>query len=122
VDLRGSRPHPLAAETALARLIRALAGDDAVVPGPFDERLAQYLALVADRAVLVVLDDAADEVQARPLLPTGGACAVLVTSRTPLRALEGAGCLVLGRCRRRTRRSSSRGWPAAPICANTALS
>jgi hypothetical protein len=54
-----------------------------------------YRALVADRGCLVVLDNAADAEQARPLLPGSGA-AVIVTSRNPLSDLDGAHRFELG--------------------------
>jgi tetratricopeptide (TPR) repeat protein len=46
--------------------------------------------MVADRSMLIVLEDATDERQVVPLLPGTSRCAVLVTSRGPLPALPGA--------------------------------
>ncbi len=49
-----------------------------------------YRNLLADRKVLVVLDDAVGESQVSPLLPGSGAAAVIITSRSRLTGLAGA--------------------------------
>ncbi|GAA3224447.1 hypothetical protein GCM10020256_33300 [Streptomyces thermocoprophilus] len=46
--------------------------------------------LLAPTRTLLVLDDAASAAQVRPLLPAGPGCAVVITSRSPLTALDGA--------------------------------
>jgi hypothetical protein len=79
----------------LARFLRSLGLDGAMIPVDQDEREALYRACLADRRVLVVLDDAASEAQVRPLLPGPPGCAVLVTSRARLVGLEGARLLDL---------------------------
>ena len=60
------------------------------IPDPVEERVDAYRTLVADRRILVVLDDAADAAQVRPLLPSGPGSVVLVTSRPQLVGLESA--------------------------------
>ncbi|MCA1656226.1 MAG: tetratricopeptide repeat protein, partial [Actinobacteria bacterium] len=55
-----------------------------------EERSSLYRGLLANRVVLVVLDNAASETQVRPLMPGARTCAVLVTSRRRLLGLEGA--------------------------------
>jgi hypothetical protein len=60
------------------------------VPPELDQRVALYRSLIADRRVLVVLDNAASEEQVRPLLPSGSRSAALITSRTRLSGLEAA--------------------------------
>jgi tetratricopeptide (TPR) repeat protein len=95
VNLRGAEPQPLDPGEALSRLLRALGVDGAAIPTAHGERSALYRAWLADRRVLVVLDDAADEAQVRPLLPGTAGCGVLATSRGRLLGLEGARLLDL---------------------------
>jgi DNA-binding SARP family transcriptional activator/tetratricopeptide (TPR) repeat protein len=90
VDLQGAGPDPVDAGTALTRFLRALGADDEALPTELDERVALYRATLTDRRVLVLLDNAADEAQLRPLIPAAPTCAVLVTSRSRLATLEGA--------------------------------
>ena len=95
VNLHGAEPQPLEAAVVLARFLRSLGLDGAMIPVEQEEREALYRACLADRRVLVVLDDAASEAQVRPLLPGTSGCAVLVTSRARLVGLEGARLLDL---------------------------
>ncbi|MEV5896487.1 AfsR/SARP family transcriptional regulator [Nonomuraea fuscirosea] len=80
--------HPLDPADALDRLLRALGLPGEHVPDRLDDRATLYRSLLAERRVLVVLDDAADEAQVRPLLPGGGGCHVLITSRRRLSGLD----------------------------------
>lgn len=91
VNLHGSTPgiDPLPPAGALARLLRSL-GETGPIPGSVEESAALYRSLTANRHVLVVLDNASDVHQVRPLLPAGGGCGVLVTSRRPLSTLDDA--------------------------------
>jgi tetratricopeptide (TPR) repeat protein/transcriptional regulator with XRE-family HTH domain len=95
VNLRGAEPQPLDPGEALSRLLRALGVDGAAIPADLGERTALYRARLADRRVLVVLDDVASEAQVRPLLPGTAGCGVLATSRARLVGLEGARLLDL---------------------------
>ncbi|PRX90746.1 AfsR/SARP family transcriptional regulator [Allonocardiopsis opalescens] len=79
----------------LAELLRALDVDGAVIPESAAERAAMFRARIADRAVLLVLDDAVDEARLEPLLPGTPGSAAVVTSRGPLPALPGAAALRL---------------------------
>ncbi|MDT9684921.1 BTAD domain-containing putative transcriptional regulator [Streptomyces sp. TRM76323] len=81
VDLRGTHPRPVPPEEALGRFLRRLGTPGSALPSGLEQRAEAYRALLADKRVLVVLDDAASAAQIRPLLPGTGSCAVLVTSR-----------------------------------------
>jgi tetratricopeptide (TPR) repeat protein len=74
----------------LGRFLRALGVGEQDVPQGAAEAAERFRALTADRRLLVVLDNAHDAVQVRPLLPAGPGCAVLVTSRQVLATLDGA--------------------------------
>ncbi|MFD9736577.1 BTAD domain-containing putative transcriptional regulator [Umezawaea sp. NPDC059074] len=90
LNLRGTG-SPLPPSHALARLLSDLGV--AEVPTEVDAAAAAYRSALAGRRVLVVLDDAANAVQVRPLLPGSPGCLVLVTSRDRLDGLvarEGA--------------------------------
>lgn len=89
VKLNGLSAQPVTPSQALERFLRALGVPGNVVPEGLEERAEMYRHWVADRRILVVLDDAADEEQARWLLPGSSSCAVLVTSRFRLTGLAG---------------------------------
>ncbi|MBB6170542.1 DNA-binding SARP family transcriptional activator [Nocardiopsis mwathae] len=90
VNLRGSESSPADPAQVLSRFLHALGIEGGVVPDGLEERAALYRSRLADRRVLVVLDNAASERQVRPLLPGTPGCAVLITSRARLTGLEGA--------------------------------
>jgi DNA-binding SARP family transcriptional activator len=83
-DLQGSQPRPAAAGAVMARFLRALGASPAELAPGGPERVGQYRSLLADRAVLIVLDDARDAAQVRSLLPGPGPSSVLITSRYAL--------------------------------------
>ncbi|KOV68410.1 BTAD domain-containing putative transcriptional regulator [Streptomyces sp. MMG1121] len=92
VNLHGATPGmtPLTAAQALAALLRDLGTEPRSIPEHPDAAAALLRSLLAPARILLVLDDAANAAQVRPLLPAGPGCAVIVTSRSPLTALDGA--------------------------------
>ncbi|MDT0433989.1 MULTISPECIES: helix-turn-helix domain-containing protein [Streptomyces] len=96
LDLRGLDAAPLPADEALLRLLGAQGVRGRDVPADTEERAALHRALLRDRRTLLVLADAADESQVRPLLPVPGRGAVWVTARRALTGLEHARRLPLG--------------------------
>ncbi|MEV8018897.1 BTAD domain-containing putative transcriptional regulator [Streptomyces sp. NPDC086554] len=93
VNLHGATPGmtPLTPDQALAALLRDLGVEPQRSPQHPDAASALLRSLLAPTRTLMVLDDAATAAQVRPLLPAGSGCAVIVTSRSPLAALDGAG-------------------------------
>lgn len=74
----------------LERFLRALGVPAAQMPEGLDERAEVYRSLVADRKVLIVLDDAVSESQVAPLFPGDGPAGMIITSRRRLTGLAGA--------------------------------
>ncbi|WP_242884744.1 AfsR/SARP family transcriptional regulator [Actinomadura litoris] len=68
----------------LLSFLRALGMSDQEIPEGLAERVQLFRSLVADRRVLVVLDNAVDEMQVTPLLPSGQECRTIVTTRRDL--------------------------------------
>ncbi|NBH10864.1 BTAD domain-containing putative transcriptional regulator, partial [Amycolatopsis sp. SID8362] len=81
VNLRGfdADREPMEPAVALAQLLRALGADPRRIPEEVDAQAGLYRSLLADRQVLLVLDNARDAEQVLPLLPPTGT--VLITSR-----------------------------------------
>jgi DNA-binding SARP family transcriptional activator len=92
LNLHGATPGsaPLAPLEALGRMLRALGLDPAQVPSAVEEAAARFRSLAAHRRLLVLLDNARDAEQVRPLLPASRTCAVLITSRQAMTTLEGS--------------------------------
>lgn len=95
VDLHGTREQPRRSQHVLRQFIQDLGAEvpDAIEPSRYP---ALYRTLLSDRRVLILLDDARDAAQVRPLIPGAPGCAVLVTSRSRLSDLSGNETLDLG--------------------------
>jgi DNA-binding SARP family transcriptional activator/tetratricopeptide (TPR) repeat protein len=92
VNLRGFDPAGSAKEPAQAvrGFLDALHVPAAQIPADPDGQAALFRHLLADKRVLLVLDNARDAAQVRPLLPDAPGCLVLVTSRNHLADLVAA--------------------------------
>ncbi|MGW6286278.1 BTAD domain-containing putative transcriptional regulator [Streptomyces sp. NPDC055107] len=89
-DLQGAsaRTRALAPAEVLGRFLRALGVDRSRIPAGSAEAAALYQSLLAERRVLIVLDNVAGSGQVRALLPAGRGCGALVTGRAMLSALD----------------------------------
>ncbi len=86
----GAAAHPATPGDVLARFLRDLGMAPESIPASEDERAAHYRSRLTGRKVLIVLDDAYDAAQVRPLLPGSASCAVLITTRNRLPDLAGS--------------------------------
>ncbi|MEW2378909.1 tetratricopeptide repeat protein [Micromonospora sp. NPDC047812] len=84
VDLGGFGDEPLEPMTVLGAFLRALGVRGGAVPPDLMSRIHLYRTLLAQRQMLIILDNAATTRQVTDLLPNGGRCAAIVTSRTTL--------------------------------------
>jgi DNA-binding SARP family transcriptional activator len=100
VNLRGFDPsdHAVAPADALRTLLCSLGVPAGDIPDGLDARAGMHRSILAGKRILIVLDNARDVQQVRPLLPGSPGCLVIVTSRNPLAGLamtEGARLLTL---------------------------
>ncbi|KAA6223613.1 AfsR family transcriptional regulator [Streptomyces albofaciens JCM 4342] len=95
VDLQGCGPRPADPETVLGAFLRALGVSDCAIPEGVGERAALYRSVLDGCRVLVLLDNARDAAQVRPLLPGTDGCAALITSRNRLAHLPGTHVMAL---------------------------
>jgi tetratricopeptide (TPR) repeat protein/transcriptional regulator with XRE-family HTH domain len=92
VNLRGFDPSgtPAAPEAAIRGFLDALGVPPERIPPAPQAQAGLYRSLLADKRMLLVLDNARDEQQVRPLLPASPGSLVLVTSRSQLGGLAAA--------------------------------
>ncbi|MEU6351667.1 BTAD domain-containing putative transcriptional regulator [Streptomyces sp. NPDC047072] len=98
VDLRGFTPgeQPMRPGTVIGTLLRTLGVPGERIPDDLDGRVALWRTTLANRRVLLVLDNAADAAQIRPLLPSHPGSLGLLTSRIRMVGLDGAEWMSIG--------------------------
>ncbi|MFE5814133.1 BTAD domain-containing putative transcriptional regulator [Streptomyces sp. NPDC056479] len=98
MDLRGFTPgeRSVTPASALDSLLRALGIPGDRIPDDVEGRAALWRSTLADRRVLLLLDNAVDAAQVLPLLPPAPGSLVLVTSRARLLDLDGAEWISIG--------------------------
>jgi tetratricopeptide (TPR) repeat protein len=95
VNLRGFDPSraPMEPAVAIRRFLDALDVSPERIPADPEDQAALYRSHLAGRRILILLDNARDAEQVRPLLPGVPGCLVVITSRDQLGglvALDGA--------------------------------
>lgn len=92
VNMRAFAPTgvPVAPHEAVRGFLEALGVPPSQIPATPDAQVALYRSQLAAKRILVVLDNARDAEQVRPLLPGARGCAVVVTSRNQLTSLVAA--------------------------------
>jgi DNA-binding SARP family transcriptional activator/tetratricopeptide (TPR) repeat protein len=97
VNLRGfdATGSPVTPAEAIRGLIDAFDVPQQRIPAGFEAQVGLYRSLLANRRTLIVLDNARDAEQVRPLLPGAPGCLAVVTSRTMLSGLVAAGAVPL---------------------------
>ncbi len=88
VDLRGAGASPADPVVVLGDFLHALGVTEN--PDSLEQRAALYRSLLANRRMLILLDNARDADQIQPLIPGVSGCAVLATSRSRLAGIPGA--------------------------------
>jgi len=88
--------HPVDAASGLGILLRTLGVPPERIPATVEERATLWRTQIASRHALIVLDDARDPEQIRPLLPGAAGCVVLITCRRRMIELPGMFWLPLG--------------------------
>jgi len=98
LDLRGFTPGepPVSPATALDVLLRALGTPGDRIPDDLQGRTALWRSQLAERRLLLLIDNVIDVGQVLPLLPVSHGCLVLITSRARLVDLDGAEWVSIG--------------------------
>ncbi|WP_128637594.1 BTAD domain-containing putative transcriptional regulator [Streptomyces sp. C] len=98
LNLHAATPgvSPLESCQAVAMLLHGMGVDPRLIPASSARASALLRSTLADKRVLLVLDDVSSVSQIRPSLPAGPGCAVLVTSRLPLATLDSGKHIRLG--------------------------
>ncbi len=89
IDLHGFAPvgQPVSPHAAVRGFLDGVGVGAERIPVELDAQIALYRSCLADKRMLIVLDNAADTAQVTPLLPGSPTCTVLVTSRRYLSSL-----------------------------------
>ncbi|WP_033038250.1 AfsR/SARP family transcriptional regulator [Streptomyces monomycini] len=97
IDLRTHArvQEPMSASIALATLLRLLGVPASCIPSALEERTDLWRTLLSHKRAVIILDDAADTDQVRPLLPGLSPSLIIITSRRHLAGLPGAHSLAL---------------------------
>ncbi|WP_328721994.1 tetratricopeptide repeat protein [Streptomyces sp. NBC_00247] len=92
IDLHGHSPtqEPLTARAALATLLRLLGAPAFSIPAELEGRTALWRTMLAERRVVIVLDDATGPEQVGPLLPSGSPSLTIIASRRHLTGIPQA--------------------------------
>ncbi|MFI1766854.1 AfsR/SARP family transcriptional regulator [Streptomyces sp. NPDC020800] len=98
VDLRGFSPGEKAQDPSavLHSLLRTLGVPDERIPDDLERRTTLWRTVSSQRKILLLLDNAADVAQVRPLLPVSEDCLAILTGRVRMLELDGAEWLSLG--------------------------
>ncbi|MEU6403034.1 tetratricopeptide repeat protein [Streptomyces sp. NPDC046985] len=89
-NLAGASAKPTDTAEILNRFLKDLGVSVGELPSTYESLVTAYRTLIATKAILVVLDDAADTAQVNDLIPTSPLSAALITSRRPLATLPGS--------------------------------
>jgi DNA-binding SARP family transcriptional activator/tetratricopeptide (TPR) repeat protein len=89
-ELRDASGHAKTPASILEQFLRSFGISPATIPRDLDDLTAMYRSLLAERRLLIVLDNAAGASQVEPLLPGSLGCAVIITSRNRLTGSAGA--------------------------------
>lgn len=92
IDLRGHSPaqEPLTARAALATLLRLLGAPAFSIPAELEGRTALWRTMLAERRMVIILDDATGPEQVGPLLPSGSPSLTIIASRRHLTGIPQA--------------------------------